>query len=406
MPLPFGLGTTQTPNTSSTSSLPFGMVSNPTPTPTPQQHIIPAMAAAATNWVNPTAPAPSPALGQAYKNARIAAIPQTSIGQLNPNNLAKPDLSTVSRRLSAPIETLPWYQQPGRAVNDAIVNQSKDVQARFQSFSDTMADPNATTVDKASKGVSLATGVIINSAFLPFTAAFQGSAKLPVIGNAIDMVNQAIGKVGEVGSVTTKAGIDSMVTHGLINQKTANSIYAPAEELGGLLTQVFLGKVGHDVVSVKLDDLHKAVIDNIKNDPNIKNAIGIKKQLTVTSETPNATGIIIRGKTPQPVVTIKDVSTGDLTFQRFPKEQLPDFINKIDETSQGIAGKEIDGKIYHLTAKSPESLLASGAIDGGAADINAIPKGGSNLISESVPAAKETFTPKASLDIQAKLVAD
>ena len=73
------------------------------------------------------------------------------------------------------------------------------------------------------------------------------------------------------------------------------------------------------------------------------------------------------------VVQIVDNKTGKLEYKVIPKGQLKDFDNLIDNTQTGIAGKEIDGKIYHLTAKTPESMEARGFTNSGVAKLDEIP---------------------------------
>lgn len=75
-------------------------------------------------------------------------------------------------------------------------------------------------------------------------------------------------------------------------------------------------------------------------------------------------------------------STNALEYQVIPKGQLESFHNAIDSPQGGnIAGKNIDGWQYHLTAKSPEQMEASGFKNTGVADLNKIPKG-DNIPSE------------------------
>ncbi len=70
------------------------------------------------------------------------------------------------------------------------------------------------------------------------------------------------------------------------------------------------------------------------------------------------------------VVQIKDVATGQVEFKTIPKGQLEEFKTKVDSK---IAGQEIDGKVYHLTAKTPEEMKLTGAKDTGVASISEIP---------------------------------
>lgn len=72
---------------------------------------------------------------------------------------------------------------------------------------------------------------------------------------------------------------------------------------------------------------------------------------------------------PDSVVQIKNAKTGELTYQRIPKDKYDDIVREIDGdrvTTDGIAGKaDADGNIYHITASSPEKMAKAGFKDGG-----------------------------------------
>lgn len=81
-----------------------------------------------------------------------------------------------------------------------------------------------------------------------------------------------------------------------------------------------------------------------------------------------------RGQTIEPsVVQVVDTKTGSVEYKTIPAGKLEEFKTAIDSTDKGIAGKEIGGKIYHLTAKTPEQMDAVGARFGGEAKIEEIP---------------------------------
>lgn len=73
------------------------------------------------------------------------------------------------------------------------------------------------------------------------------------------------------------------------------------------------------------------------------------------------------------VVQIVDNTTGKNSFLVIPKGELKKYHNLIDDTKKGIAGKEIDGKVYHLTAKTPEQMLKNGFSYGGVVKTKDIP---------------------------------
>lgn len=74
------------------------------------------------------------------------------------------------------------------------------------------------------------------------------------------------------------------------------------------------------------------------------------------------------------VLQIVDTKTGKVVFQTIKKGDLPKFQSLIDDTQKGIAGKNIGGKDYHLTAKTPEQMQKAGAEFIGRADVKDVPR--------------------------------
>lgn len=72
------------------------------------------------------------------------------------------------------------------------------------------------------------------------------------------------------------------------------------------------------------------------------------------------------------VVQVKD-ATGNVTFKTIPQGKLDEFKKAIDDTGSGIAGKNIEGNTYHITAKTPEQMTSAGARSTGVARIEDIP---------------------------------
>src|SRR3990167_8465043 len=84
----------------------------------------------------------------------------------------------------------------------------------------------------------------------------------------------------------------------------------------------------------------------------------------------------VAGKIEPSVLQIKDTKTGAIEYKTIPQGQLSEFKALIDTGTKGevgIAGKEIDGKVYHLTAKTPEQMNEAGARFMGEAKIEEVP---------------------------------
>ena len=73
------------------------------------------------------------------------------------------------------------------------------------------------------------------------------------------------------------------------------------------------------------------------------------------------------------VVQIVNTETNEKTFKTIPKGELPTYQKLVDDTQTGIAGKNINGNVYHLTAKSPEQMAEKGFKDGGIVKTTDIP---------------------------------
>lgn len=112
------------------------------------------------------------------------------------------------------------------------------------------------------------------------------------------------------------------------------------------------------------------------DDSSLPKASLTEKTKTKTTTTTNNANI--KANIPQniekSVVQIVDNQTGKNTFFVIEKGQLPKFDDLIDNTKKGIAGKEVNGKIYHLTAKTPDQMLEAGFEYGGKANLKDIPK--------------------------------
>lgn len=74
------------------------------------------------------------------------------------------------------------------------------------------------------------------------------------------------------------------------------------------------------------------------------------------------------------VLQVLDNATGKLEFKTIKKGELPKFHELVDKGEGGIAGVRMGGKTYHLTAKTPEEMVAKGANFTGLASLEDVPK--------------------------------
>jgi len=91
---------------------------------------------------------------------------------------------------------------------------------------------------------------------------------------------------------------------------------------------------------------------------------------------PKGVGGVRAGEAPIEKSVVQIVSKDGVEYKTIPAGQLEEFKKAIDTGvggEVGIAGKKIDGKVYHLTAKTPEQMDAGGAKFGGEAKLEEIP---------------------------------
>ncbi|MCC7571457.1 hypothetical protein KO465_09110 [Candidatus Micrarchaeota archaeon] len=130
----------------------------------------------------------------------------------------------------------------------------------------------------------------------------------------------------------------------------------------------------HEVMS-DINKLFKKFEDITKLGYSVDSAKAGDVETEIAGLIPEQVGQVAQTPKIEPsVVQIIDQNTGEKTFQTIPQGKLNKAISLIDDTQQGIAGKMIDGKVYHLTAKTPEQMKLEGFKDGGEINLDEIPK--------------------------------
>lgn len=91
----------------------------------------------------------------------------------------------------------------------------------------------------------------------------------------------------------------------------------------------------------------------------------IRKQAGVPDLPSNASQSLTTS--PNEVVQVIDKNSGKKTFYRIPTDQRDEIVNSIDNARNGtaIAGKDVNGAVTHVTARSPEDMSSKGFEDGG-----------------------------------------
>ena len=131
-------------------------------------------------------------------------------------------------------------------------------------------------------------------------------------------------------------------------------------------------KSGQNILIVPVEGTGKNIITTPE---------GINVAITTTDPTeavdkmPTETdGTFEVGKPVEAVVQIKDDKTQEVEYKTIPEGQLEQFKKAIDYTGKsGIAGESIDGKTYHITAKTTEQMNTQGSKFTGEAKLSNIP---------------------------------
>jgi len=162
------------------------------------------------------------------------------------------------------------------------------------------------------------------------------------------------------------------------NEKYANAV--PGEVANNPTTPETAPPTPEDLTKQAQDIVAKG---GTKNEAvlHVADTVGIDKATKIVDNAVKSVGVAgVKSQNNQPtgiensVVQVVNNKTGEKYFQTIKKGELKDFIDKIDNTSHGIAGiEQSNGNDYHLTAKTPQSMKERGFKYKGTANISEIP---------------------------------
>lgn len=191
----------------------------------------------------------------------------------------------------------------------------------------------------------------------------------------------------EIGSYATGGGAVANAGKEAVKQTAKEFIKTTGKQLAkeGAITSG-IGSIGYQGRVGKIDPLQvlrDTVIGSIAGP-----VLGVGTNKLLGKKATQAVGNVANkvDEIEKSVVQIVDNKTGKLEYKTIPKGELQNFHNVIDDTQKGIAGKEIDGKIYHLTAKTPKQMEERGFINTGVARLDEIP---GQQIKQEVPSIKQ-----------------
>ncbi len=303
--LPFGIGTKAAP--SGSVPLPFGIKSAAPIAPDFSSK--PAAAPTPTPITPPAKPAftPPSVLG----GSEISAAPLPNVIPFWDQ-----DKSAVAK----PISELPFYLRPGRVLSDTIRGAISDAadQAVKTSYSlmglTGKTNPDGTMqkdilpadhqqVVRAANILTMGTAAL-NVALSPLGGIAQGAEKIPGVSLVAKLVNTVFTDAGKVSSFVGH----SIVNHLPISQDSKDAIRPAIEGFFGLLGQVVLGKVAHDVAAPKLDEYTKKIaVESQSEATRIKVNTPPKTEVPVTSKTPGETPVQInKAYTPEEHLPVID----------------------------------------------------------------------------------------------------
>lgn len=322
-------------------------------------------------------------------------------------------------------------------VLDRTQNWGEAVIKGWSDFGSSLVHPQVTDTNYLTNAVTAVgnSGVkFIQAFFTPVSNLFEQAASLPgPIGGVAHTVNKIFSVAGTEGADVAEGLINTLP----VTQKTKDTITPLFKEIGSLGAQIVLGK-GSDMMQERVVVKTKSIINTLAEDARLKE---LSRDLPMSEKQ-------VTSPSQQPVV---DIKTADSVRSWINEEKPlpPDVIKNFEQTRPGVnelpinadgtvtlyrSGKINDGKIESYSSEPrvgaepvsvrPENIIAN--IGGNTMkslfektypnnDIQSIANKDmlakysqleKEVLVKSQPVTSETFTPKASLDIQAKLVAD
>ena len=233
--------------------------------------------------------------------------------------------------------------------NDKLYGKEKELQKDIKTSSD---------VD-TTKTAAAAAETFLNAATLGTGTAAKAAGK--------GVVKSIVKGVGEGATFGAAAG----TTDAIVNDKNVVEGALQGAAFGGLVGGASSG-IGAGI--------NKA-----------KNATG--KSKLADQEAAERAEDIARTTQPNEVVQVVNPTTGEKTFYRIPASQRDQVVNAIDGTDGGIAGIPQDGKVTHVTAKSPEQMAELGFKDGGVYGDDTVNPVGTAVENVATPAGQAPADP-------------
>lgn len=183
--------------------------------------------------------------------------------------------SDTKKTLLAPFSPKPnLIKDPYASLNAGIASQRSSIQDagdRLNTAVETIANNHATALDK---GVAVGEAGVgaLNVLFSTVTAPLAAMGTVPIVGHAVDIVNNVFGALGTAGADIAEKSIGGLP----VSNQTKQKITPLVREIGGLTAQIVAGKVGGDVFK-KVIAKSNAVVDLVKED--------VSKRVPVISQT-------------------------------------------------------------------------------------------------------------------------
>lgn len=203
-----------------------------------------------------------------------------------------------------------------------------DSQNRLQHAVDTFQNHNATALQKGVSAGEAAMGGL-NGVFSLITTPLAVMSRVPVVGHVVDKVNELFGALGGGGSALAQGVVDRLP----LSQETKDTIKPLVGEIGALTAQIVAGKGGETLIP-KITEKSNAVLEHIKNDAAIHNAI---PDVPVTTEVkPTVKGGFLDSIDNKPKITEPAPAVTEAT--KSPTEIVKSFTDTIGDKNQVING--------------------------------------------------------------------
>lgn len=223
-------------------------------------------------------------------------------------------------------------------------------------------DPTKGAAAVAGIGLDVVTGGTVGTAVKGAKVASTVSKGAKAVKTAKQVgAGAGIGAAYGADQAFVTNGADTSVQDVMTGAGTG-ALIGGAIPIVGKVVKGAVGKGTQKVADKKANKLSNVEAQEAAEDLARRKALGVEDDVqdaTQSLTTPPT------GTQADEVVQIVNRKTGEKSFMRIPSDKRDEIVAAIDGSENGIAGKDIDHEITHITARSPEDMASKGFKDAG-----------------------------------------